>query len=178
MKIEGILQDLIILAFDSPLSVGWLHEIQARIQVGTHPLLQGIIPTQGSNPGLLQCRQILYHLSHHGSHWFPTEATRNPFSPCTGTLWGVREAGVSGPPSPEGHRRHLHHTQQRHHDDSLDLSAACTPGSQGREKITLSGTPPGAHLLSSTRSAWEPYEVTEVKEELEELVLGHKAGSF
>ena len=35
--------------------------------VGCHVLLQGIFPTQGSNPGLLQCRWILYHLSHQGS---------------------------------------------------------------------------------------------------------------
>ena len=32
--------------------------------VGCHALLQGIFPTQGSNPGLPHCRQILYHLSH------------------------------------------------------------------------------------------------------------------
>ena len=31
--------------------------------VGCHFLLQGIFLTQGSNPGLLHCRQILYHLS-------------------------------------------------------------------------------------------------------------------
>ena len=30
-------------------------------------LLQGIFPTQGSNPGLPHCRQILYQLSHKGS---------------------------------------------------------------------------------------------------------------
>ena len=30
-------------------------------------LLQGILPTQGSNPGLLHCRQTLYQLSHQGS---------------------------------------------------------------------------------------------------------------
>ena len=30
-------------------------------------LLQGILPTQGSNPGLPHCRQILYQLSHKGS---------------------------------------------------------------------------------------------------------------
>ena len=30
-------------------------------------LLQGIFPTQGSNPGLPHCGQILYHLSHKGS---------------------------------------------------------------------------------------------------------------
>ena len=35
--------------------------------VGCHALLQGIFPTQGSNPGLPHCRQILYHLSHQGS---------------------------------------------------------------------------------------------------------------
>ena len=36
-----------------------------------HSLLQGIFPTQGSEPALLHCRWILYHLSHqrtHGKH--------------------------------------------------------------------------------------------------------------
>ena len=31
--------------------------------VGNLSLLQGIFPTQGSNPGLLHCRRILYQLS-------------------------------------------------------------------------------------------------------------------
>ena len=35
--------------------------------VGSHSLLQGIFPTQGSNPGLPNCRRILYQLSHQGS---------------------------------------------------------------------------------------------------------------
>ena len=35
--------------------------------VGCLSLLQGIFPTQGSNPGLLHCRWILYQLSHEGS---------------------------------------------------------------------------------------------------------------
>ena len=35
--------------------------------VASHSLLQGIFPTQGLNPGLLHCRQILYQLSHKGS---------------------------------------------------------------------------------------------------------------
>ena len=35
-----------------------------NMAVGSHILLQGIFPTQGSNPGLLGCRQIFYHLSH------------------------------------------------------------------------------------------------------------------
>ena len=35
--------------------------------VGSLSLLQEIFPTQGSNPGLSHCRQILYQLSHKGS---------------------------------------------------------------------------------------------------------------
>ena len=35
-----------------------------NIGVGCHSLLQGIFPIQGSNLGLLYCRQILYRLSH------------------------------------------------------------------------------------------------------------------
>ena len=35
--------------------------------VGCHSLLQEIFSTQGLNPGLLHCRQTLYHLSHQGS---------------------------------------------------------------------------------------------------------------
>ena len=35
--------------------------------MSSHSLLQGIFPTQGSNPGLLHCRWILYQLSHKGS---------------------------------------------------------------------------------------------------------------
>ena len=54
--------------------------------VGCHSLLQGIFPTQGLNPGLLHSRQILYHLSLHGSkRWhdsvhfltFPIESLKN-----------------------------------------------------------------------------------------------------
>ena len=35
---------------------------------GWHSLLQGIFPTQGSNPGLPHCRQTLYCLSHREGH--------------------------------------------------------------------------------------------------------------
>ena len=35
-------------------------------------LLQGIVPTQGCDPGLPHCRQILYHLSYPGS---PNQST-------------------------------------------------------------------------------------------------------
>ena len=42
--------------------------LQARIlEWGSLSLLQGIFPTQGSNPGLPHCRWILCQLSHKGS---------------------------------------------------------------------------------------------------------------
>ena len=37
--------------------------------VGSCSFPQGIFQTQRSNPGLLNCRQALYHLSHQGSWW-------------------------------------------------------------------------------------------------------------
>ena len=45
--------------------------LQARILewVGLS-LLQGIFPTQGSNPGLSHCRQILFQLGHQRSIFF------------------------------------------------------------------------------------------------------------
>ena len=45
--------------------------------VGSLSLLQGIFPTQESNPGLPHCRQILYQLSHKGSPNPSTYYVRN-----------------------------------------------------------------------------------------------------
>ena len=57
--------------------------------VGCHFLLQGIFPTQGSNPGLPHCRQTLHHLSYQGSqnHHGLVENTlqRHTFWPSIGT---------------------------------------------------------------------------------------------
>ena len=40
------------------------HFLGQNTGVGSLSLLQGIFPTQGSNPGLPHCRRILYQLSH------------------------------------------------------------------------------------------------------------------
>ena len=48
-------------------------------RVGRCSLLQGIFPTQGSNPGLPYCRQILYQLGHKGSPRI-LEWVADPFS--------------------------------------------------------------------------------------------------
>ena len=47
----------------------WATRKPKNTGVGRHALLQGIFPSQGSNPGLPHCRQILYRLSHQGSPW-------------------------------------------------------------------------------------------------------------
>ena len=80
--------------------------------VGSRSLLQGIFPTQGSNPSLLHCRQILYQLSHKGSprilEWvaYPLSSgsswprSRTGVSCTVGrflTNWAIREATTWGP---------------------------------------------------------------------------------
>ena len=69
-----------------------------NIGVGCHALLQGTLPTQGSNPDLLHYRCILYHLS----HWEKPEIlecvadpfSRRTFQPrnWTGVNWIALEA--------------------------------------------------------------------------------------
>ena len=51
-------------AHQAPLSMGFSRQ---EYWSGCSSLLHGIFPTQGSNPRLLCCRQILRHLSHQGS---------------------------------------------------------------------------------------------------------------
>ena len=51
-------------ALQAPLSMEFSGKNTA---MGCHFLLQGIFPTQGSNPDLLHCRRILLPLSHLGS---------------------------------------------------------------------------------------------------------------
>ena len=52
----------------SPPGSSVLGILQARtVEWVAISFVQGIFPTQGSNPGLLHCRHILYCLSHQGS---------------------------------------------------------------------------------------------------------------
>ena len=59
--------------------------LQARIlEWVAFPFARGIFPIQGSNPGLLHCRWILYQLSHKGSPRI-LEWVASPFS--NGSSW-------------------------------------------------------------------------------------------
>ena len=50
-----------MVAYQAPQSLGFSRQEYWSGLLFPSP---GIIPTQGSNPGLLHCRQMLYHLSH------------------------------------------------------------------------------------------------------------------
>ena len=71
--------------------------------VGSLPILQGIFPTQGSNPGLLHRRQIISQLSHQGIPVFSNHAlnsVRDGWSfPAAG---GCRLRENLAPPRPSG----------------------------------------------------------------------------
>ena len=70
-----LIQSCLILCnpMDCSLPVSSVHGIlpSKNTGVGSYSLLQEIFTTQGLNPCLLHCKQILYHLSHHVS---PKEA--------------------------------------------------------------------------------------------------------
>ena len=61
--------------------------------VGSLSLLQGIFPTQGSNPGLLHCKQILYQLSHKGSSALNANSLRSWWKPAA---WQPPEGAEMG----------------------------------------------------------------------------------
>ena len=71
--------------------------------VGSLSLLQGIFPTQGSNPGLPHCRWILYQLSYKGSpHLHKPEGIRTNTSPSPRTgSWVSFLSGHPGAPEEE-----------------------------------------------------------------------------
>ena len=53
-------------AYQAPPSMEFSWQEYWSWEVGCHFLLQGIYLTQGSNPGLLLCKKILYCLNHRG----------------------------------------------------------------------------------------------------------------
>ena len=64
--------------------------------VGIHSLLQGrIFPTQGSNSGLLPCRQILYQLNYEWSPCFVTQSCPTLYNPMDCSLPGSSVCGNS-----------------------------------------------------------------------------------
>ena len=77
----------------------------ARITgASSHSLLQGIFPTQGSNPCLLHCRQISYRLSYQGSFRHPPKPLPGAEIMSTRAGWPHTWSGLTG-----GHLPHPSH---------------------------------------------------------------------
>ena len=113
--------------------------------MGSQSILQGIFPTQGSNPGLPHCRQILYQLSNQGSprilEWHGDRHSDPPFAP---PAW---RPGPPAPPTRAGHAGGI---------TGGGDGAGCTPpsllprsrlGEGGREGIESGGPGVGGSLV-------------------------------
>ena len=108
-SVHGILQARILEMKCKSLSCVWTSMRSPRNSpsyntgVDSLSLLQGIFPTQGSNPGLPRCRQILYQLSHKGSprilecvslqQIFPTQESNQGLLHCREMLYQLSYQG-------------------------------------------------------------------------------------
>ena len=63
--------------------------------MGSLSFLQGIFPTQGLNPGLLRCKQILYHLSHQENHCTSSLFLTVLVPDCISALWALQLGGFN-----------------------------------------------------------------------------------
>ena len=79
MKCSSLSRVRLLVARQAPLSMEFSRHECWRGVLFPSP---GIFPTRGSSPGLLHCRQILYHLSHHGGFKCPPPKTRDKLDVC------------------------------------------------------------------------------------------------
>ena len=86
-EIFSVMSDFVI-----PWTIQSMEFFRPEYWSGSLSLLQGIFPTQGLNPGLPHCRQILYQLSHKGSLRI-LDWVAYPFS--RGSSWLRNQTGVS-----------------------------------------------------------------------------------
>ena len=66
--------------------------------VGCHSFLQGLFPTQGSNPSLLHCRQILYYRSYQRSksqETWKSRVEKMEMSLSTSAAWHIKQSSVA-----------------------------------------------------------------------------------
>ena len=80
--------------------MGCKNPMDQKTGVGSLSLVQGIFPTQGSNPGISHCREILNQLSHKGNpsilEWVAYPFSRG--SSCPRNWTGVSCIELSGEP--------------------------------------------------------------------------------
>ena len=135
-----------------------------NIGVGCHAIFQGIFPTQGSNPGLQHCRQILYCLSHQGIPW----KLETVVYPCSrGSSWlrnelrspalqaDILPAELPGKPTME-------------YEEWKLLSCVClsvTPWTVAYQTLLCPWVSPGKNTAVSCRSLFQQWSIYSFKKE-------------
>ena len=94
--------------FETPWTIQPMEFSRPEYWSGYLSLLQGISPTQGSNPGLSHCRQILYQLSHQGcpriQEWVAYSFSSRSSQPRYWTGVSYRKTGEKNAESLGGHK--------------------------------------------------------------------------
>ena len=136
--------------------------------VGSPSLLQGIFITQGSNPVLPQCRQILYQLSHQGSPKI-LERVDYPFSSGSSQNPGIKLGSPalqadSLPAEPQEfrnrwwnrHCHYLHFTDEETEAQSTKELVQGHPASNWMTELRIKSRPPLSKLqeLVMDREDW------------------------
>ena len=129
--------------------------------VGSLSLLQGIFPTQGLNPGLPHCEQILYQLSHKGSQRI-LEWVAFPFS--SGSSWSRNWTVVfwtSGRfftswATREAQKKQLNRQRKELNTSTLPLSNCALKYLRGHRKLTEGRGKGGRDLIFSRKTQWQP----------------------
>ena len=120
--------------------------------VGCHFLLQGIFPTQGSNPGLSHCRQTLYHLSHQevSKSTFDSFQQRGFLTlPVASSLINIRLHGAYEF-NPEGYQVRLNASRNMHDCGEWGGELRKLPSSR---QVSSSSNEERTSLSSSSRSS-------------------------
>ena len=148
-----------------------------KTAVNSHFLLQDIFPTQGSNLGLMHCRQILYHMSHHRSLNKAIQFSSVQFSHSvvSYSLW-PHESQHAWPPSPSptpGVHSDSHPSSQWCHpaiSSSVIRFSSCPQSLPASESFPMSqlfawggqttGVSALASFLPKKSQGWSPSERT------------------
>ena len=133
--------------------------------VNSYSFLQGIFPTQGLNPGLPHCRQILYQLSHQGSprilEWVafafssrssPTQESNLGLLHCRRILYQLSYQGWEGGTKGRGY---MYIYDWHFPDSSAGKESTCNAGDAGL--IPGSGSSPGEGIGYPLQHSWLPW---------------------
>ena len=118
--------------------------------MGCHFLLQGILPSQRSNQGLLHCRRTLYQLSHQGSPYDTTGLLSVQFSSVAQSCPTLCDPMNRTTPGLPVHHHLLEFTQTHVHRvrDAIQPSHPVVPFSSCPQSLPASESFPMSQLFA------------------------------